>query len=121
MLQRIRAARANDNGFTLIELLIVIVILGVLSAIVVFAVGGVTDRGKVSACRSDVKSVEVAAEAAFAQTGAYPASIAAMSPQWLHSVPNSPDYTVAYAVNAGPPASATVTGTMSAANGGGVC
>ena len=41
-----REARKNQNGFTLIELLIVIVILGVLAGIVVFAVAAFTDRGK---------------------------------------------------------------------------
>ena len=112
MLDRIREVRRNENGFTLIELLIVIVILGVLSGIVVFAVGGVTDRGKIAACKSDVKSVEVAAEAAFAQTGTYPATMAALKPLWLHDVPASPDYTVTYTVNAGPPASVAVAGSI---------
>ena len=46
MLQQLREARKNESGFTLIELLIVIVILGVLAAIVVFSVQGITDRGK---------------------------------------------------------------------------
>ena len=46
MLQEsVRKKRAGEGGFTLIELLIVIVILGILAAIVVFAVGGITDRG----------------------------------------------------------------------------
>ena len=58
----------EESGFTLIELLIVIVILGVLAGIVVFAVGGITDRGNASACKSDVKNVEVASEAYRAKT-----------------------------------------------------
>jgi general secretion pathway protein G len=111
MLKRLQEARKNEKGFTLIELLIVIVILGVLAGIVVFAVGGVTDKGKSAGCNADVKSVEVAAEAAFAQTGAYPA-LAALSPKWLHNVPNSTDWAISYTVNAGPPASVAVTGTL---------
>jgi len=73
MLERIREARKNENGFTLIELLLVIVILGVLSGIVVFAVGGITDRGEVSACKAEVKTISVAEEAYYAKTtpGAY--------------------------------------------------
>jgi len=68
-----RDARRNEAGFTLIELLIVIVILGVLSAIVAFSVRGITDRGAVAACKSEVKTVAVAEEAFYAKSnpGAY--------------------------------------------------
>ena len=72
MLKRLRALRTNDNGFTLIELLIVIVILGILSGIVVFAVGAFNDRGQVAACQSDKKNVEVAVEAYRAKNTGYP-------------------------------------------------
>lgn len=68
----------RDGGFTLIELLIVIVILGVLAGIVVFAVQGITDRGTTSACRATVKTVEVASEAFYAKNGVYAADIAAL-------------------------------------------
>ncbi|MDQ1748367.1 MAG: ral secretion pathway protein [Frankiaceae bacterium] len=84
MLQRIRTAR--DEGFTLIELLIVIVILGILAAIVVFAVGGITDRGQQSACKSDVTSINTAAEAYFAQKGSGAATLTVLvSGGFLHS------------------------------------
>ncbi len=36
----------QDKGFTLVELLIVIVILGILATITVFAVRGITDQGQ---------------------------------------------------------------------------
>jgi prepilin-type N-terminal cleavage/methylation domain-containing protein len=74
--QRIRDIRKNDKGFTLIELLIVIIILGVLAGIVVFAVGAFNDRGVNAACKSDKKIVEVATEAFKAKslTKSYPAS-----------------------------------------------
>ena len=36
----------QDKGFTLVELLIVIVILGILATVTVFAVRGITDRGR---------------------------------------------------------------------------
>ena len=68
----------RDGGFTLIELLIVIVILGVLAGIVVFAVQGITDRGTTSACRATVKTVEVASEAFYAKNGVYAADIPAL-------------------------------------------
>ncbi|MDQ1744780.1 MAG: ral secretion pathway protein [Pseudonocardiales bacterium] len=68
MLEQLRKAREEESGFTLIELLIVIVILGVLAGIVVFAVNGITDRGNVAACKSDVKNYEVASEAFYAKS-----------------------------------------------------
>jgi prepilin-type N-terminal cleavage/methylation domain-containing protein len=77
VLQRLRVARKNESGFTLIELLIVIVILGVLAGIVVFAVGAFNDRGEKAACEAERKSVEVAVEAYRAKFSAYPQSAAA--------------------------------------------
>lgn len=64
--------KKQDEGFTLIELLIVIVILGILATVVVFAVGGITDRGQDSACDTDRATLEVAVEAYFAKAGVYP-------------------------------------------------
>jgi general secretion pathway protein G len=76
--EAMRKHRSGEEGFTLIELLIVIVILGILAAIVVFAVGGITDKGNKSACKSDLKTVETAQEANYAQTGSYAANVAAL-------------------------------------------
>lgn len=99
MLERIREARKNESGFTLVELLMVIVILGVLAGIVVFAVNGINDRGDVAACKSDVKNVEVAVEAYYASQpapAAYPADAAAAQtatvPKFLHSWPGGITY-----------------------------
>jgi prepilin-type N-terminal cleavage/methylation domain-containing protein len=68
MIERAR----QEEGFTLIELMIVIVILGVLAGIVLFAVGGITDRGTSAACKTDVSTIETGVEAYFAKTGVYP-------------------------------------------------
>jgi general secretion pathway protein G len=80
----------------LIELLVVIVILGVLAAIVVFAVGGVTDKGKASACKTDLKSVEVAEEAYFSKNNVYVpiATLTAPPKPLLREAPNSPHYAI---------------------------
>jgi general secretion pathway protein G len=60
-----------DKGFTLVEMLIVIVILGILATVTVFAVSGITDKGKTSACGSDAKILQTAEEAYSANTGSY--------------------------------------------------
>ena len=89
MLARIKSAREKDSGFTLIELLIVIVILGVLSAIVVFSVSGITNRGDTAACDANLKTVQVASEAYFAQNNKYAADIATLATGFLQSVPKT--------------------------------
>lgn len=71
-LQRRRAAGEID-GFTLIELLIVIVVLGILAAIVVFALGGVTGKSAAAACQSDAKTVGVGVAALQAENPSYQA------------------------------------------------
>lgn len=99
-----RARRTHgDDGFTLIELLIVIVILGILAAIVVFSVRGITDRGNVAACKSDVATVTTAEEAYYAgsfgptgtpvQNGVTTATYASLADlvaaHLLHSLPST--------------------------------
>ncbi len=80
MLKRIHERRGGrEGGFTLIELLIVIVILGILAAVVVFSVRGITDRGQTSACKATASSVITAAEAFRAQNGTYPATLDALT------------------------------------------
>jgi prepilin-type N-terminal cleavage/methylation domain-containing protein len=71
MIERAR----NEEGFTLIELMIVIVILGILAGIVLFAVGGITDRGTTAACKTDVSTIQTGVEAYYAKNGSYPANL----------------------------------------------
>jgi prepilin-type N-terminal cleavage/methylation domain-containing protein len=59
----------RDKGFTLVELLIVIVILGILATVTVFAVRGITDKGTSSACNTDKSTLGTAVESYFAQYG----------------------------------------------------
>ena len=73
MQQRLRDKRANgESGFTLIELLVVIVILGILAAVVVFSVRGITNRGENSACQASKTAMLTAAEANYAQNSTNP-------------------------------------------------
>ena len=69
----------QDKGFTLIELLIIMVILGVLAGIVVFAVQNLSGQSASSSCQSDYKTVETAAEAYRAEMFAYPSNVAVLT------------------------------------------
>ena len=86
---RMRAAREDEGGFTLIELLIVIVILGVLAAVVVFSVSGITDRGDTAACKTNVTTARTAVEAYRAKNGTWPATLGDLKPDFLRSDPSA--------------------------------
>src|SRR4051812_6248594 len=75
--------RRGEAGFTLVELLVVIVILAILAAVVVFAVGGISDKGQTAACDADESALATAEEAYFAQNSAY-TSQAGLTPKYIH-------------------------------------
>ena len=69
----------QDKGFTLVELLSVIVILGILATITVFAVRGITDKGKENSCAVEKTTILTAVEAYYAQEGVEPANLDALA------------------------------------------
>jgi prepilin-type N-terminal cleavage/methylation domain-containing protein len=59
------------DGFSLVEILIVVVILGILATVSVFAVKGVSDRGETSVVEADQDVIETAEESYRALHGRY--------------------------------------------------
>jgi prepilin-type N-terminal cleavage/methylation domain-containing protein len=57
-----------ERGFTLVELLIVIVIMGILAGIVVFAVGNLTQSATQNACKTEGDTFNTAIQAYKAET-----------------------------------------------------
>jgi general secretion pathway protein G len=95
VLAQIRKARQSESGFTLIELLLVIVILGVLAGIVVFATGGINNTSVEAACKADLKTVLTASEAYFAQNGSYVDTPALVTAKLLKNDPGTVTVTTA--------------------------
>ena len=98
----------QNKGFTLVELLIVIVILGILATVTVFAVTGITNKGKTSACQSDLKVIQTAEEAFNANTGAYGTQAELVTGGLMRAV--SPNFDVAVGAGVGAAATYTITG-----------
>jgi general secretion pathway protein G len=103
-LQAKKAAQENSDGFTLIELLIVIVVLGILAAVVVFSLGGVTGSSVVSACQADGATLETAMASYSAQVVngiatspvvGPPVAASNLVPKYIVSYPSSTHYVFA--------------------------
>jgi prepilin-type N-terminal cleavage/methylation domain-containing protein len=79
----------QDKGFTLVELLIVIVILGILATVTVFAVRGITDRGQENACNVEARTIETAAESFYAENPGQIPTMADLNAGYLTEDPSA--------------------------------
>jgi prepilin-type N-terminal cleavage/methylation domain-containing protein len=99
----------QDKGFTLVELLIVIVILGILATVTVFAVRGITDKGQENACSVEQRTLDTAIEAFYAQNQTDPTVVTTagttlgLVPEYLKDAPDTDKFAFT-AVGAGTPA-----------------
>lgn len=89
-----RRRMRGQGGFTLIELLVVIAILAVLAGVVVFAVGGINNNSKDTACKIDKRTLQTAVQAYRAENGVYAPSEAALVPDFLEAESTKWDVTI---------------------------
>ena len=70
--------RRKEEGFTLIELLVAIVVVGILTAVAIVGIAGLTNKGTKSACAATQDAIQTAQGVHFANSGSYPANFGVM-------------------------------------------
>lgn len=83
---------APRDGFTLMEILVIIVVLGILAAVVIYAVGGITGKSARAACQADGATVSSAISDLNNEHPNVFVSVAATSPQSAENLLLGSDY-----------------------------
>jgi len=93
---RHRSSLRGQGGFTLIEMLVVIALFGILTGVVVLAMGGISNNANDSACSAERHLIETALEAYHIDFNAYPATfgdVVSSAPQYLKRTPSASKWT----------------------------
>jgi prepilin-type N-terminal cleavage/methylation domain-containing protein len=100
---------ASESGFTLIELLIAIVVAGILTAVAIVGIAGLTNSGEKSACKSSADAARAATAVFYANSASedasgrtYPGSLADLTqstPPLLELPDGGTETATSYSVN----------------------
>jgi general secretion pathway protein G len=98
MLKYFRKLMKDEKGFTLIELMVVVVIIGILAAIAVPAFSEVSQKGKISRARADLRTLESTISIYYVEKNEYPEDLQVLENEgYIKAVPKDPwekgDYT----------------------------
>lgn len=105
----------NRKGFTLVELMVVVVIIGILSAIAVPVYSTVTNNANKKAVEANLRTIDGAIMMYQASKNSMTAptldnnATTGLVPNYLVAVPTGPDGVDSYAISASAPFRATVT------------
>lgn len=70
----------RDEGFTLVEILVAIVLVGILSAVAILGINGLTRSGSNSACSASADAAKAASLVYYANTaGTYPTAVSQLT------------------------------------------
>lgn len=81
---------SKKRGFTLVELMVVVVIIGILVAIAVPVYNQTQANARMRACQANLRTLNGACGMYRTNTGAYPAALVNLVPDYIQSVPTCP-------------------------------
>ncbi|HET9730244.1 MAG TPA: type II secretion system protein [Acidimicrobiia bacterium] len=87
-MQETMEVKRDERGFTLIELLIAIVVVGILTAVAIVGIAGLTNNGKTAACQASHDAAKAASAVWYANHSTYAATFNDLTGEGDLEVPN---------------------------------